>query len=119
MPRTHGYRAVISFGALKLFQCIMDQSILKDLNIRPVTRHLWTVNPNNVGFQNRDCDLVLSFKFVGVKVFVCLPTGKLLPITTEIDTMDGDEAVISNGAFIPVLPYDLLERIRKAQSNTY
>jgi hypothetical protein len=44
---------------------------------------------------------------MGVKRFVRLPTGKLLPMTTEIDTIDGDEAVISDVAFFPVLPYDL------------
>jgi hypothetical protein len=109
MPRTHAYISLISFGVLKLFQC-MDQSISKDFNIGSVARHVLTVQPNNVGFQNGDCDLVSetrSFEFMGVKGFVGLPTGKLLPMTTEIDTIDGDEAVISDVAFFPVLPYDL------------
>jgi hypothetical protein len=109
MPRTHAYISLISFGVLKLFQC-MDQSISKDFNIGSVARHVLTVQPNNVGFQNGDCDLVSetrSFEFMGVKGFVGLPTGKLLPMTTEIDTIDRDEAVISDVASFPVLPYDL------------
>ena len=69
MPRIYASIAIISFSALELFQS-MDQSISKDFNIRPVAWHVWTVNPNNIGFQNWDCDLVSETKsseFVGVK----------------------------------------------------